>query len=140
MSKSVVIAGMNWRISLVIKRIVFVKKITSSLILFFLMHRETMEGLLQAPLSLTTIQVLVIHRDIHQHNHRDILSLTMLMMYCPIPRLLLILMMGRPIPHLLLPIFHQNHSLHLQMLLKREIYLERELKLILCANTGKTMA
>ena len=48
---------------------------------------------------------------------------------------LLILMMGCPIPHLLIIRFHHHHSLHLQILIKREIYIERDLQLSLGANT-----
>ena len=49
---------------------------------------------------------------------------------------LIIIMMGRPIPHLFILIFHNCHSLHLKILLKREIYLERDIKLSLSTNTS----
>ena len=69
-----------------------------------------MPGLPRVPLSLTMSQVLILCWDIHLHNKRDILS--------PV-----ILMMGRPIPHILILTFHPRHSLHLQIILNREIYL-----------------
>ena len=49
--------------------------------------------------------------------------------------LLLMLMIGLSITHLLLLIVHHLHNLHLQIFLKREIYLKRDIKLILGANT-----
>ena len=49
---------------------------------------------------------------------------------------LIMLMMRCPIPHLLILIFHHRHNLHLQIILKREIYLERDLKLIVSVNTS----
>ena len=82
-----------------------------------------MSGLQRAPLSLMTIQLLIICWVIDIYNLRDILSL-------------MILMMGHPIPHLLILTYHHRHSLHLQIILKREIYLERELKLSLSANSS----
>ena len=82
-----------------------------------------MSGLLWAPPSLTTSQVLIICWGIHVYNHREIFYLVMLIM-------------GRPIPLLLLLRFHHYQSLHLQILLKREIYLKREIKLILSGNTS----
>ena len=117
------IAGMNSRISIDAERIVFVRKIARYLILFLLMQRITMPGLLQVPLSLMTSQVLILCWDIHLHNQREILSLIMLMMVLPIP-------------HLLLLIFHHPHSLHLQIILNREIYLHRDIKLSLSANNS----
>ena len=82
-----------------------------------------MPGLQRASLSLTTIIMLILRLDIHLHNQRDILSL-------------MILMMGRLIPHLLIIIFHHRQSLRLQILIKRDIYIYRGIKLSLCANTS----
>ena len=48
---------------------------------------------------------------------------------------LMMLMMGRPIYHILILIFHHLYILHVHIIIKRDIYLERELKLILSANT-----
>ena len=45
-------------------------------------------------------------------------------------------MMGCLIPHILLLIFHHCHILHLQILHKRGIYVERYIKMRLSANTS----
>ena len=73
-------------------------------------QRIIMSGLQQVPLSLTTIQVLILCWDIHLQNKRGIFSLIMLMM-------------GILILHILLLMFHHCHSLQLQILLNREIHL-----------------
>ena len=122
MSKVVIILGINWRINVGVEKILSVKIIAWYLI-SFLWQRITAPSFPQAPLSLTTSQVLIFHWDIHIHNQIDIFSLMMLMM-------------GRPITHILLLRFHYCCSLHIQIRLKREIYLEREIKLILSANTS----
>ena len=70
-SKVVVTEGMKWRISIGIERIVFTRRILRSLILF-LWQKITTPGLLRAPLSLTTSQVLIICWYIHLHNKMDI--------------------------------------------------------------------
>ena len=122
MSKVIIIVSMNWRISVGVKRIVLARIITWSLILFLWQNR-IMTGLLRVTLSLTTIRVLILRWDIHLQNQKDVLSLV-------------VLMMGLPITHLLLIRLLHCHNVCLQILLKREIYLKRELKLILSANTS----
>ena len=83
-----------------------------------------MTGLLLAPLSLATSEVLILCCYIHLHNQRKILSLMMLMM-------------SRPITYILILRLYHRHILHLQIILKREIYLERELKLSPSKNTSE---
>ena len=123
MGKVVLISGTNWRINVSVKGIVSTRRIVCYLILFHWIQSITMPGLQWEPLSLTAIKLLILCWDIHLHNQREVLFL-------------IILNMGRPIPRLLLLIFHHRHSLHLQIIIKREIYLDRELKLILIANTS----
>ena len=103
--------------------VISTRRTARSLILFLWIQRITTPGLQLVFLYLTTIKVLILSWDIHLQNQREILSLEMLTM-------------GFPIPHLLLLIFHHCHILHIQILLKREIYTERDIKLRLRANTN----
>ena len=123
MSKVVSIKGTNCRISVGVERIVFAIRIAWSLILFPWMKRITIPGLLRTPLSLTKNQVLILCWDIHLNNQREIFSLMRLMVTLPIS-------------HLLLVIFHHRQIIHLQIFLKMKIYLKRDLKLSLSANTS----
>ena len=121
MSKVVEILGMNQRIRVGVDGIVIWIRIARSLILF-LCQRIMLPVLLRAPLSLTTIQVLIFCLDVHLHNQKNIFSLVMLTI-------------SRPITHTLLLRLHHRNSLHLQIILKREIYLDRDLNLSPSANT-----
>ena len=49
---------------------------------------------------------------------------------------LMLIIMGHPIHHLLLLVPNHRHRLHLKIILKSEINLERDIKLSLIANTS----